>query len=70
MIIRLRDIVNALSGKIEIRFWDGKHHVFMGKCNSRQELLKSKAYEICQDDEVVILNAHNDTLFVCVRDTD
>ena len=61
---RLKDVVYALSGKIEIRFWDGKKHVFM------QELLKSKAYEICQDDEVVILNAHNDTLFVCVRDTD
>ena len=57
MIIRLKDVVHALSGKIEIRFWDGRHHVFMGKCNSRQELLKSKA-------------AHNDTLFVCVRDTD
>ena len=68
--IRLRDIAHTLSGKIEIRFWDGKHHVFMGKCNSRQGLLKSKAYEICQDDEVVILNAHNDTLFVCVRDAD
>ena len=42
---RLKDLVYALSGKIEIRFWDGRHHVFMGKCNSRQELLKSKAYE-------------------------
>ena len=70
MIIRLRDIVHAVSGKTEIRFWDGKHHVFMGRCNSRQELLKSKAYEICQDDEVVVINAHNDTLFVCLRYAD
>ena len=40
---RLKDLVYALSGKIEIRFWDGKKHVFMGKCNSRQELLKSNS---------------------------
>lgn len=70
MIIRLRDIIHALSGKTEIRWWDGKNHVLLGRFISRRELLKSDIFESCKDDEVVILNAHNDTLFVVVRDAD
>lgn len=69
---KLKEIINAISGKIEIHWLDYSRNkcLLMGVFKSRKDLISSKIYSLTADDEVFIIDARGDTLVICTKDVD